>query len=496
MLSLSAFIVLWLARWPSFPLMLDASYHLLIAQQIVDAGGVLTHEWWEWAPVGRPHLYPPVLHLVLAALLKFGCAPLTAIRVMSAGLPPLLLISLWMVTRRLFTPWIALVCLWMGLMPFAFHLHAAMAMAATLGMIELLWLWDALEHRRWMAAGLLLALLSYTHLGLPWIALVALGCYGALRPQAWPLLLKASGGLLLAIPWWIHLVRYRTGFQVIPRQENAMLELMPLMYAMAIGGVWRCWMLRGRFAWPLAWWVGCALLAFRFLYRWVSGEGMLPIILLAGIGLTELARFLRLRAQRDTAIGALVLGVVALSPTLMRTPDGWRWAWFDSAPWHLVSLAPTTRSLETGVYAPPITRLVDVVKAQTQPGEILWSNAPYALGLIAALAHRPTASAMLDEVRPARPFDPIGAAHLIVWFKLERLGDAPEPIDADRLRRYSLIRVHEDDIALVYRQQAILPRAAPPQARVPLGLALGLMAAACGLIAWDMRKGQVVQFPV
>ena len=427
LLSLSAFIILWLARWPSFPLVLDASYHLLIAQQIVDAGGVLTYEWWEWAPVGRPHLYPPVFHLLLAALLKFGCAPLTAIRLMSGFLPPLLLLSLWMVTRRLFTPWIALVCLWMGLMPFAFHLHTAMAMAATLGMIELLWLWEALEHRRWIAAGMLLALLSYTHLGLPWIALATIGCYGALRPAAWPLLMNAGGGLFLALPWWIHLVRFRTWLYVIPRQENTMIEVMPLVYAMAILGLWRCWTLKGRFTWPLAWWVGCTLLAFRFSYRWVSGEGMLPIILLAGIGLTGLAQFLGTRARRETAFGALLLGIVVLSPTLMRTPVGWRWAWLDSAPWHLVDLAPTRRQVEAGVYASPITRLVEVVKARTQPGEILWSNAPYTLGLIAALAHRPTASAMLNEVRPSRPFDPIGAAHLILWFKLERLGAAPLP---------------------------------------------------------------------
>lgn len=396
-----------------------------------------------------------------------------------------------MVTRRLFTPWLALVCLWMGLMPFGFHLHAAMALASTLGMIELLWLWDALERGRWIAGGLLLALLSYTHLGWPWIALAALGCYGALRPGTWFLLLKIGGGLLLALPWWMHLFRWRTALQVIARQENAMLEVMPLLYVMAVVGAWRCWKLRGRFAWPLAWWVGCVLLACRFPYRWLSGEGMLPIALLGGIGLTGLAR----RARHELAVGALWLGAIVLSPTLMETPGGWRLAWFDAAAWHAVDLAPARRSLEAGVYAPPIERLVDVVKTQTQPGDILWSNAPYALGLIAALAHRPTASAMLYEVGPARAFDPLEAAHGIVWFKLERLGDAPAP-RADPLRRYPLTRLYEDDVAVVSRQQRLLPRATPPTARVPLGLALGLLAAACGLIVWDMSRGQPSRLPV
>jgi hypothetical protein len=103
---------------------------------------------------------------------------------------------------------------------------------------------------------------------------------------------------------------------------------------------------------------------------------------------------------------------------------------------------------------------------------------------------------MLNDVRPARPFDPIAAAQLIVWFQLERLGDAPQPIDADALRRFPLIRVHEDDVAVIYRRHDALPRAAPPQARISIELALGLLAAACGLIAWDMRKGQITQFPV
>ena len=111
-----------------------------------------------------------------------------------------------------------------------------------------------------------------------------------------------------------------------------------------------------------------------------------------------------------------------------------RIAWPDSTLFHLMNW-PATRhkGLDIHLYTPYTVRLAQTVASVSQPGEIVWSNTSYVGGLIATLAHRPTSSAMLYEVPPARPFDPIGAARWIVWLKIGSFPGVP-PLE-DVIRR-------------------------------------------------------------
>ena len=491
-IALGAFAALWAARWPGFPLSLDPYYHLLIARQVVDAGGPLAYEWWELAPVGRPHLYPPLLHLLLALLLKIGLSPVAVIRLASVTLPVALLVSLYVVSRRLAGPSTALAALGAALTPFAFHLHCAITLAATVGMVELLWLFAALEERRPLAAGCLLGLLCYTHLGLPGIALIVLLSHAAVRGEAaWRALGRASWGLLLVVPWWLHLFRARPGLQVTARLENVGIEVMPVMLLAAAAGLGRCWRFKGTLTWFAACWAGFLALAPRHSYRWLNGEGMLPLLLLAGVGIERVVeRAAQGRGRRRVAAGLLAGLVLLLAPALVRTDEGWDWRWPDAAPWHLMGSPLVIRKERDATFlAPPVRRLAAMAAAQTQPSEILWSNAPYALGLIAALAHRPMSSAMFNEVGPSRPFDPIAAAHLVVFFKVGRI---PGWVSLTDLRPYALRPVAEDEVAILYRRSGGTAEGArPPQAAVPLAAAVAGLALLLGLCVWDFARGQV-----
>ena len=62
------------------------------------------------------------------------------------------------------------------------------------------------------------------------------------------------------------------------------------------------------------------------------------------------------------------------------------------------------------------------------------------------MAHRPLSVAMLQEVRPGRlPFDPIGAAHVVVWFRVAEMRGIPR--EADVVRRYGLQPVADGPLA-------------------------------------------------
>src|SRR3989338_1246111 len=87
--------VLLLSWWPLLPLFVDIYYHLNVLQGFRDAGGVVLHAFWELAPAGRPHLYPPALHVGLLALDGLQLDPITLARLDSVVPYPLLLLPTW-----------------------------------------------------------------------------------------------------------------------------------------------------------------------------------------------------------------------------------------------------------------------------------------------------------------------------------------------------------------------------------------------------------------
>lgn len=482
--SLGAFAALWVARWPLFPLPLDPAYHLLIAQQVVAANGPIAYEWWEAAPFGRPHLYPPLLHLLLAGLLKTGCSALVTIRLASVLLLPLLLLTVWVVARRLVGESRARWTLWSSLLVWSFHLHAATALAATLGLAEFLWWIDALERRHPLTAGLLFAALCYTHLGLPWVALVSVSYYAMRQPVIRLTLLRAAWGLVLALPWWWHLWVHRAFVHVIPRQENRALDL-PLLLVLVAGiGLWRCWRLRGRYDWFIALGVGLLVLAPHYTYRWLNGEGMVCWLLLAGVGLQRLSAQLRTVRHHVRVIGLGILSsLLLLGPSLNLEEGRWHWRWMDSAPLHLLQVRGVKeRPLAQGVHGPLMERLAARVAAATAPHEILWSNASYAGGWIAALAHRAVSFLMLDEVASARPEHPIDDAHLIIWFQSP--ASAGNSIDGV-LKRQALRPIDEDALAMLWRNPRAQRPAQWPKAVMPFAVAMGLLGVGVGLCWWE-----------
>ena len=165
-----------------------------------------------------------------------------------------------------------------------------------------------------------------------------------------------------------------------------------------------------------------------------------------------------------------------------------KWRWWDSTPFHLLAMPEPgagARRLETGVHGPQIEQLAVEVERLTKPDEIVWSNAPYAGGWIAALTRRALASLMLDEVPALGVRDPIRSAHLVLWFKMPPLVGGPT---MEQIRHGALVRVGETELAVLFRNPDATTRARTPRAIIPLGIALGGVAVSLGLIVWDLRR--------
>jgi len=130
-------------------------------------------------------------------------------------------------------------------------------------------------------------------------------------------------------------------------------------------------------------------------------------------------------------------------------------------------------------------QLAEEVQRLTKPGEILWSNASYAGGWLAALTSRALSSLMLDEIPSLPSGDPIRSAHLIVWFRTPPLPGATTFAD---LSRYPLERVGETELAVLFRNPTAAAPARAPRAILPLGAALLALGVGLGLIGWDLCR--------
>lgn len=487
-LSLATFSILWVARSPGFPVGIDPLYHLLVARQVVEAGGPFLYETWQYAPVGRPHLYPPVLHLILAGLLKLGCPPVIALQTLTALLLPALCASIYLVMRRLISPTAGLAALGMALLPFAWMIQVAGALASGLALLELLWFMVAVKERRAAAAAGLLSLMFYTHLGLSWVAVASLIWWAVLRAvprdRAVPIILGL--GLLVAAPWLGHIASHAPQLHVSGRQENHLLDLLPVLYGLAAYGAWRAWTQGGSTRLLLGLWLGFSLMAPAFTFRWVSGEGLLPVILLAGYGLASWMDRITWRTPRWAGWAAVGAGLL-LAPSMLVQDSQVRMVWLDAAPFHLLN-APRTapKAMEVQLHTPPTMRLARAVAAAARPGEILWSNAAYAGGFVAALAGRPTSSAMFYEVPPARPFDPVEAAHWVIWFNVAPMPGVPSL--QSLVSRYHLTVAGEGSLAVLLHNPAARQLAQVPRAFIPWWPAFMLLCMLLGFIVLNFRK--------
>ena len=52
------------ASWRLYPVFIDTYYHMAVIEGFSQAGGITTRAFWEMAPGGRVHIYPPSLHVI------------------------------------------------------------------------------------------------------------------------------------------------------------------------------------------------------------------------------------------------------------------------------------------------------------------------------------------------------------------------------------------------------------------------------------------------
>jgi hypothetical protein len=483
---ITLFTALLIIRWNNLPVFIDIYYHAGCMAGFRDAGGIVLHDFWEYAPVGRPHLYPPLFHLILLALSKTGLSTLFIIRLVSAAVFPLFLITLSWVVRKLYNDRRAFFTVLAAALPYTFFLNTIAAIPAAIAIILLILLFYAIETRRVFCAILLQGLSFYAHGAIPWIIVLTLILYSALqRVNFGKAFAVISGGIILGLPALVYIAHNTNYFSAVASYINNYFEANIIIYIFAAVGMAIALRKKGRELFYPAMLLAMLPMLKGYAFRFFCGEGLLPLVFLAGAGLDEVyaAAILFLKPRTRPIIYMVLLPWVIFylaifySPVVCRSADKISLAAQGSSFLRFINYdREKATAMESSIYMKSgMDELFTIIRENTRADEIIYCNYNYVAGIFHAFTGRATSTGMLNEVAPVYSSDPAIQSALVVWIK------NPEGVFDPELKgliqRLGLIKVAETGLAYVYRNPVVMAHKRIAKAAVPANMAFLILAA-------------------
>ncbi len=316
--AVMAFILaMAITYWHKFPVHMDMYYHVGVTSGYSSAGGIALHSFWEFAPAGRAQLYPPLLHVLMFTLTKFGLSIVTVARLVSFAAFPLLMLSSWYGVRKIFSTRAAFYCTILLSSIYLLFWHSAVESAASLVLILTPLIFVAVDRNKKVAAAVLLALALYSHLTLGHLVALGLLLYTVHRRQMFKEIIEVlAGAYLLWLPWGIHiLMHYKSlGFD---SSSGAGVTVHILIWAVALAGFVYCYFKKGKYYLLPCFLLGFIPIVFFYPDRFWNAHVFVPLAMLGAVALSGLHGFL---AERMTDIVHSRAVRVALVTVAMAVP--------------------------------------------------------------------------------------------------------------------------------------------------------------------------------
>jgi uncharacterized protein (TIRG00374 family) len=150
-------------HWSWYPIQSDPWYHTAVIQGMHQAGGLPVWDFWEMAPAGRPHIYPPSFHVVGYLVSLAGVSPPAFSTFMSWGLWWGSMFTMWLWMHKVFGPRPALAAVILLSGPTAYFAHQTTFPGIAFGMALAPLALLALESERFLACAVLNLLASTAH---------------------------------------------------------------------------------------------------------------------------------------------------------------------------------------------------------------------------------------------------------------------------------------------------------------------------------------------
>ena len=186
----------------------DWSYHLVIARMFVDHK-IFLWDYYEFAPIGRPHLYPPFLHLLFAATNILGMDWVSIQKFYGILIYPVSLLSTFFVSRDLFGKKVGLLSVVILSASYNYWWwQISIAPTSLIFALFPLAMW-AVYRKKTLLSIALLSMFLWTHLS-AFLVVLAIGIFGILKRDYLKYTLKIIIiSLLTFTPWAIHVLLNR-----------------------------------------------------------------------------------------------------------------------------------------------------------------------------------------------------------------------------------------------------------------------------------------------
>jgi len=481
LLVLLSILVLQITRWRILPQFMDIYYHIHTAWGFIQAGGYSGWDFWQYAPAGRIHIYPPIFHIILALLIEAGFNKLILAKIFQTVLPPAVLFSIWFFARRNFGKSLAFFVAISSLTSYSFYVNLIErpigAFSIILGILSL----DQLLNKRYTRSIFLLTLSFYTHIGIPWLFALSVILYALfnrdLREKCIKIVVFA---LFFSMPIIIHQIQ---GINAISRigmnlTETINAQYKILEYMFALFGLIISFKLERKYRiFPSLFFASLIFLSYP--YRFFSAEGYLCIIFLCGVFLNYFYLKLNLKKRKlKVAIVSLVffyclfvspsvisnfdieLDLKKIKPRFLLGHTAFRgmifpedknrgfynYIWFARKPKMYLSMA-------------------ELIKNNSHEDDIIFCSINSIGVCLASFADRATTNGLFREIGPSSSFDPFVVSKIIVFTKFPKIDD---PVLVNEIvSGYKLVKLGENEEYIFYNNPSCKTRMRVKKALLP-----------------------------
>lgn len=201
---------------------LDTPYHLLMGKMFSDYKTVMLWDYYEYAPAGRPNLYPPLEHIMIWFIHDITQVDWWNIgKFISLVQYPLPLVSVWFFSKKLFNPVTALASvIFLSVSSEFWFWQVSVAPTALIIALVPLFLY-AFYTKKVIVSIVLLTSFLYLHLGLPYIVILSIFLFSVASLYYTQKYIKqfavvTGASAVLFLPWVLHIYRYRNWLSTGP----------------------------------------------------------------------------------------------------------------------------------------------------------------------------------------------------------------------------------------------------------------------------------------
>jgi len=446
------YAMMQISRWPLFPQHIDIYYHLLTAWGFIQAGGYSNWDFWQYAPIGRPHAYPPLFHIVLALLMKAGVDKIVLARIFSVAIPLAFLFTLWNFLRKKFSSCLAFFSLVTISSSLSFYASLTNHMPSTIALtFGILAIWQFMNNKTLLAL-LLLALCFYTHMGVSYFIVFTLAIYALFNKEHFRQAITiVIGAMILAIPMIMRQLSCINLLSLPYIRENYCREFKTIDYILAAIGFTILLRSKGKGRLFLA------LFLASFVYlpykaRFFSAEGYLPVALLAAVAIYGICESFGKNRYAKYIVISVTAFMLIFSPTIatgqvdVGKPAN-RLFLFDSAIMNMIFPTANERIISGTIWFEKGYSFVSrLIRENSSPDDIIYCTENTTGLCLAVASGRATANYLLPEVYSKGRTDPYADSKIIIMLKYY------DPISAKEIiKKYGLVLLGRNELFDVYK---------------------------------------------